>query len=108
MRNNTYAKTGTILVILGVLVLIITRTFIARNMPVLNNLWPIIVIIGLGSVAVSVKGQVASLGLATMGLLAAVSYLNEGHIFRIVLGFGCIGVGLLLLYRMIIGNYIKT
>ncbi len=106
-NSTSYVRTGVLIVIIGVIVLLITRSFVKNNLAGPEWLWPIILFGCAMFVAVAViRSPIFSPILAAVILLGLLSFGSGNNLLRKLLGLACIGIGFLLIYHVIARLYL--
>ncbi len=106
--STNYSRAGILIISVGIIVLLLTRSFVKNHFPGQEWLWPLILLGCIMVVAVTViQNPWFRLILALTVLLGLISFNSGNEIFRKILGFACIGFGLLLIYQIIAKSFLS-
>lgn len=101
MEKRYHVIVGILIILVGVIIMALMQRRVSSNYPWLHQAWPLIFIITMLVIFMVVKNVVISVASAMLALLAFVSYVADLSFIRIVLGLGCIALGLLVLYHLV-------
>ena len=101
MAKRNHILVGILIIIVGIILLALMQRRVSSNYPWLHQVWPLIFIITMLIIFMVVRNVIISVASAMLALFAFVSYLADWNFLRLVLAFGCIGLGLLVLYHLV-------
>ena len=100
-RKGMHILVGALVMIAGFIILALMQRSVSSNYPWLHQLWPLIFLAGVLSVFIFVRNPIISSISGILALLAVFAYIADLSLLRMVLGIGCIGFGLLVLYHLV-------
>jgi len=101
MEKRSHIFVGISIIAAGVMLMLLLQRRVSSNYPWLHQAWPLIFIGTMLVIFMVVKNVVISVAASMLALIAFVCTVADWSFLRLVLGLGCIGLGLLILYHMV-------